>query len=148
VDLSVAFLEAVPFARTLGISIVEIVTDGDIRAVAELADRPDLHNHVGGPHAGVLYSLGETASGAVTMAAFGDQLGRAVPLAVRATIEYRRLAMGGLRATARLGRPVADVLAELDGGVRPEFDVVVELATTDGTVVAELTVVWTLRPHR
>ena len=95
-----------------------------------------------------MFALGETASGAVVMAAFGEQMTRAVPLAVRAEIAYRKLAMGEVRATATLGRPAADVIAELDAGTRPEFDVPVEISTEDGTVVAEMLVVWTLRPNR
>ena len=144
-----ALLQAVPFARTLKISIPEVSTDdGDVRAVAELPDDPAAHNHIGGPHAGALFTLGETASGTVVMAAFGDQLGRAVPLVVRADISYRKLAIGPVRASARLDRPVADVVSELDAGARPEFGVRVEIATADGTPVAEMLVVWTLRPHQ
>jgi acyl-coenzyme A thioesterase PaaI-like protein len=140
---------AVPFARTLNLSVVEVTGAGDdLVAVAELPDDAALHNHVGGPHAGALFTLGETASGAVVMAAFGDQLGRAVPLTVRAEIAYRRLALGTVRASARLARPVGEVIAELDAGTRPELPVPVEITTLDGTVTAEMTVVWTLRPHR
>jgi len=148
--VAAAMQQAVPFARTLDISIVDVTMDGadGVRAIAEMPDNPAAHNHVGGPHAGALFTLGETASGAVVMAAFGDQLERAVPLAVRAEISYRRLAMGPLRATARLGRPVGEVVDELDTGVRPEFAVNVEIATLDGVPTAELTVIWTLRPHR
>jgi acyl-coenzyme A thioesterase PaaI-like protein len=143
-------LAAVPFAQTLNVAFPEVGTDesGRVRVVAELPDNPAVHNHIGGPHAGALFTLGETASGAVVMASFGDQLGRATPLAVRAEIGYRKVAMGTVRATAKLGRPVADVLAELDAGARPEFPVEVELTTLDGTLTAQLTVVWTLRPHR
>ncbi|WP_027346044.1 DUF4442 domain-containing protein [Hamadaea tsunoensis] len=145
--LGAGMTRSVPLVGTLGITFVSAAPDGT-EVVAELPDRADLHNHVGGPHAGVMFSLAETASGAVVLAAFGDQLDRALPLAVDARIAYRKLAMGTVRATARLGRPAADVLAELDAGVRPEFGVAVEIATVDGTVTAEMTVVWTLRPHR
>ena len=144
-------LDLVPFARTLGIAVIEVAqdTDGLTRAVAELPDAQAVHNHVGGPHAGALFSLGETASGAVAMASFGEHLHRGVPLAVRADIAYRRVAMGTVRATARLLRPVADVLAELEAGQRPEFAVSIEIATVTPVVVtAEMTVVWTIRPHR
>lgn len=143
-------LNLVPFARTLGLTFVEVGVDPDgaIFAVAELPDAEAVHNHVGGPHAGAMFSLGESASGGVVMAAFADHMHRGVPLAVRADIAYRKLAMGTVRATARLRRPVADVLAELDAGARPEFDVAIEIATLDGTVTAEMTVVWTIRPHR
>lgn len=94
-----------------------------------------------------MFTLAESASGAVVLAAFGDQLPRAVPLAVRAEIGFSRLAMGPVTATARLGRPIAEVVAELDAGQRPEFPVAVEITREDGAVTAGMSVVWTLRPH-
>ena len=54
--------------------------------------------------------------------------------------------MGTVRATARLGRPVAEVLSELDAGLRPEFPVLVEIGAEDGETTTELTVLWTLKP--
>ncbi|MEW2384402.1 DUF4442 domain-containing protein [Micromonospora sp. NPDC047707] len=147
--VATAMLEAVPFARTLDIEFVEVApeADGGVRTVVRLPDSPATHNHVGGPHAGAMFTLGETASGAVVMAAFGHLLDRATPLAVRADIAYRKLAMGPVRATARLGRPAAEVIAELEAGQRPEFPVPVEIATEEGKVTGEMTVIWTLRPH-
>ncbi|MEV4757260.1 DUF4442 domain-containing protein [Micromonospora sp. NPDC049559] len=146
-QVAAGMLEAVPFARTLGFEFVEIAPEaaGGVRAVVRLPDSAATHNHVGGPHAGAMFTLGETASGAVVLAAFGHLLDRAVPLAVRADIAYRRLALGPVRATARLGRPIDEVLAEFESGTRPEFPVPVEIATEDGTTTAEMTVVWTLR---
>ncbi|MFG3588585.1 DUF4442 domain-containing protein [Streptomyces sp. NPDC047990] len=91
--------------------------------------------------------VGESASGAIVLAAFGEQLSRAVPLAVSAEIAYRKLAMGPVTATATLGRPAADVVAELDAGQRPEFPVTVAIRRADGAVTGEMTVVWTLRPN-
>lgn len=143
--LAAGMMQAVPFARTLGVRFLEA---GPERAVLALPDAEELHNHVGGPHAGAMFALGETASGAIVMAAFAEQLARAVPLAVRAEIAYRKLAMGEVHATATLGRPAAEVVAELDAGTRPEFDVAIQLTTADGTPVAEMLVVWTLRPNR
>ncbi len=142
-------LAAVPFARTLGFEFVEVApeADGGIRAVVRLPDTPATHNHVGGPHAGAMFTLGETASGAVVVAAFAPVLDRATPLAVSAEIAYRKLAMGPVRATARLDRPVADVIAELEAGERPEFRVGVDIATEEGKPTGEMTIVWTLRPH-
>ncbi|MBB5873730.1 acyl-coenzyme A thioesterase PaaI-like protein [Allocatelliglobosispora scoriae] len=142
-------LQAVPFARTIGATFVEVSADGaGIRVVAELPDDPRVHNHVGGPHAGAMFSLGETASGAIVLAAFADHLTDNLPLAVRADIAYKKLAMGPVRATATLGRPVADVAADLAAGTRPEFPVHIAITTADGTVTAEMTVVWTLRRRR
>lgn len=136
--------DTVPMVRTLGLEFTETSAE---RAVVSLPDQSAYHNHVGGPHAGAMFTLAESASGAVVLAAFGDQLERAVPLAVRAEIGYKKLAMGAVTATAELGRPVADVLAELDAGERPEFPVEVRIAREDGAVTGEMTIVWTLRPH-
>ncbi|GGV23684.1 DUF4442 domain-containing protein [Streptomyces griseoflavus] len=134
---------AVPMARTLGLRFLEATPE---RAVVALPDQSAHHHHAGGPHTGAVFTLGESASGAVVLAAFGEQLPRAVPLAVRAEIVYRKLPMGPVTATATLGRPAAEVVAELDGGRRPEFPVTVALRRADGAVTGEMTVVWTLRP--
>lgn len=149
-QLGAALLAAVPFARTLGVVFEEVGTEGAgaVRVTVRLPDSSALHNHVGGPHAGALFALGETASGAVVLAAFGHLLDRAVPLAVRAEIGYERLALGEVRAIARLGRPAAEVAAELAAGERPEFPVGVEIGTADGEVTTRMTVTWTLRPAR
>ncbi|WP_190135185.1 DUF4442 domain-containing protein [Streptomyces longispororuber] len=134
----------VPMARTLNLEFVETTPE---RAVVVLPDQGDYHNHVGGPHAGAMFTLGESASGAIVLAAFGDQLSRAVPLAVRADIAYKKLAMGTVRATATLGRPAAEVVAELDAGRRPEFPVRIDITREDGAVTGEMSVTWTLRPN-
>ncbi|WP_328898186.1 DUF4442 domain-containing protein [Streptomyces sp. NBC_00236] len=134
---------SVPMVRTLNLEFLESTAE---RAVVRMPDQADFHNHVGGPHAGAMFTLAESASGAIVMAAFGDQLTRAVPLAVNAEIAYKKLAMGEVTATATLGRPVADVVAELDAGERPEFPVAVRIRRADGAVTGEMTVLWTLRP--
>lgn len=143
-----ALLSTVPFARTLGIEFVraEPAATG-VSAVVRLPDRANLHNHVGGPHAGALFALGDTASGAVVMATFADQLGRAVPLVVTAGVVYRKLARGQVTATATLREDPATVVAALDAGERPEFSVDVEITRDDGAVVATMTITWTLRPN-
>ncbi|GHC33544.1 DUF4442 domain-containing protein [Streptomyces cinnamoneus] len=140
-----AMAATVPMARTLNLVFEETTAE---RAVVRLPDQPDYHNHVGGPHAGAMFTLAESASGAIVLAAFGDQLSRAVPLAVRAEIGYKKLAMGPVTATAELGRPAADVVAELDAGERPEFPVRVSITREDGAETGEMTVVWTLRPNK
>ncbi|MGW0468261.1 DUF4442 domain-containing protein [Streptomyces sp. NPDC003027] len=134
----------VPMARTLNLEFLETSSE---RAVVRMPDQADYHNHVGGPHAGAMFTLAESASGAIVLAAFGDQLNRAVPLAVKAEIGYKKLAMGVVTATATLGRPAAEVVAGLDAGERPEFPVHIAITREDGAVTGEMTVVWTLRPN-
>jgi acyl-coenzyme A thioesterase PaaI-like protein len=145
-SLGAATLAAVPFVRTLGMEFVAMAEDGSSVTV-RLPDAPQLHNFLGGPHAGALFSVAETASGAVVTAVFAEQFGRVTPLPVRAEIAFRKVARGTVHATARLGRPRDEILAELDSGARPEFPVQVDITRDDDAVVATLTVTWTLRPN-
>ncbi|MDA3628874.1 DUF4442 domain-containing protein [Saccharopolyspora oryzae] len=142
--LGAALSEAVPMVRTLNLEYLEVAPE---RAVLRMPDQADFHNHVGGPHAGAMFTLAESASGAIVIAAFGEQLNRAVPLAVRSEIDFKKLAMGEVTATAELGRPIADVVAELDAGERPEFPVKVSIQRADGAVTGEMSITWTLRPN-
>ncbi|MFC0597905.1 DUF4442 domain-containing protein [Streptomyces palmae] len=134
----------VPMVRTLNLEFVETSAE---RAVLRLPDQTEFHNHVAGPHAGAMFTLAESASGAIVLAAFSDQLSRAVPLAVRAEIAYKKFAKGPVTATAELGRPAAEVVAELDAGERPEFPVRIAITREDGAVTGEMSIVWTLRPN-
>ncbi len=43
---------------------------------------------------------------------------------------------------------MADILAEIEGGTRPEFRVDITIATEDGTVTGEMYVVWTLKRNK
>ncbi|MCE6999575.1 DUF4442 domain-containing protein [Saccharothrix sp. S26] len=140
-----AMKQAVPWVKTVGVEFPEVAAD---RVVAELPDREELRNHVGGPHAAMMFGVAETASGAVVMAAFAPHLTKATPLVARSEIAYKKLALGTLRAEAVLGRPAAEVVAELESGTRPEFPVAVTITDAQGVTTGEMTVVWTLRPNR
>lgn len=140
-----AMRTAVPWVGTAGVEFGEITRE---RAVAVLPDRPDQHNHVGGPHAAVIFGLGETASGALGLAAFASAAATATPLVVRSEIGYLGPARGELRAEATLARPAGEVLAELAAGTRPEFAVEVTITDREGRKATRMTVVWTLRPNR
>ena len=94
----------VPMVRTLNLEYLETTPE---KAVLALPDQSEYRNHVGGPHAGAMFTLGESASGAIVLAAFGDQLSRAVPLPVTAEIAFRKIALGPVTATATLDRPIA-----------------------------------------
>ncbi|RJL25194.1 DUF4442 domain-containing protein [Bailinhaonella thermotolerans] len=144
-DVKTLMLEGVPFARNLGIEYGDI---GEGVVVARVADRPEIQNHVGGPHAGVLFTLAESASGAAMLSAVGDQLGRATPLPTTARIDFLKLARGDVECTATLRSSRAEILAELDAGRRPSFDVHIAIRrVSDGATVAEMTVTWILRPN-
>ena len=135
---------AVPLVKTFGMEYDEITTE---RAVVRLPDRADLHNHVGGPHAGVMFALGETASGAVVLANFMDVMDRVTPLAAAADIRYLAVAKGEVTATATIDADRKKVLAELDEGTTPKFVVTVAINDESGTQTVEMNVRWALRPN-
>jgi acyl-coenzyme A thioesterase PaaI-like protein len=138
--------QLVPFVATLKIEYGQL--DGTT-AVCVLRDEPAFHNHVGGLHAGAMFTLAETASGALVIGNFEDLIATGVtPLAATATIDYTRLAKGDVTATAVLGRPAAEIRAELaETGRTTQFPVAVTLGTADGET-ARMTISWALRPPR
>ena len=136
---------AVPMVGTLALEYVETTPE---RAVLKFRDRPEYRNHVGGPHAGAMFTLAESASGAVVVAAFGHLTAEATPLPTTATIDFKKVARGDITATATLGRPIPDILAELQSGKRPEFPIHVAIQRdNDDAVTGEMTIIWTLRPN-
>lgn len=143
--VKVNFPQAVPMAGTLNLDFGELNSEV---AVVSMPDQPPYHNHVGGPHAGAMFTLAETASGVLIFHNFGDMLDKATPLAVTATIRYLKLAMGEVTATATMGTPVEQILAELEAGKRPEFDIDVSIANSEGVETGKMAITWTLKPNK
>jgi uncharacterized protein (TIGR00369 family) len=143
--LAAALSAAVPFSSTLGIVFDEVSPQ---RAVARMPDDARLHNHVGGPHAGALFALGETASGGIVIAAFGEHMGQVTPLAAGAEIRYRRVAKGEVTATATLDDDPQALLAALSAEGKVQFQVAVSITDGAGETTAEMTVRWHLRANR
>jgi len=133
---------AVPYISHMGIEVTEM-SEG--AATAVLPDRPELHNHVGSQHAGALFGVAETASGAAFVGAFAVRMGDVTPLARSAEISYVKVARGAVEAKAKLGMPAAEALATLDQDGRVDFSVEVEMTDGEGDVVATATVDWNVR---
>ena len=121
---------AVPYIGHMGI---EVTAMEEGAATALLPDRPELHNHVGSQHAGALFGVAETASGAAFVGAFAARMGDVTPLARSAQIAYLKVARGPIEAKAKLGMPAADALAALDADGRVDFSVEVEMTDAEGT---------------
>lgn len=137
--------QAVPFAGHLGVEVTSIAAGG---AVALLPERPELTNHVGSQHAGALFTLAETASGAAFVGAFAERLGEVTPLARNAEISYEKIANGPIEARAKLDVPAADALATLDAEGKVVFPCEIEMADASGQRVATATVHWHVRLNK
>jgi uncharacterized protein (TIGR00369 family) len=133
---------AIPFAGHLGVTVTRMA-EGE--AVALLPEREELKNHVGSQHAGALFTVAETASGAAFVGAFAERMGEITPLARSAEIAYEKIAKGPIEAAATLGMPKDEALATLDREGKVEFPCEVVLTDGDGTRVAGATVRWHVR---
>jgi uncharacterized protein (TIGR00369 family) len=133
---------AVPFAGHLGLEITE-VSAGE--ATVRLPRRQELTNHVGSQHAGALFTVAETASGAAFVGAFAVRMGEVTPLAKSAEIDFLKVANGPITARAKLGVDAAEALATLDAEGKVEFPCEIELSDGDGNLVATATVSWHVR---
>jgi len=134
--------QAVPFAGFLGI---EVTSMAEGKATALLPERDELKNHVGSQHAGALFTVAETASGAAFVGAFVERMGEITPLARSAEIAYEKIAKGPIEAAATLAMPKDEALATLDSEGKVEFPCEVVLTDAGGTQVASATVRWHVR---
>jgi uncharacterized protein (TIGR00369 family) len=137
--------QAVPFAGYLGLEITSI-TEGE--AVVLLPERAELGNHVGSQHAGALFTVAETASGAAFVGAFVERMAEVTPLARSAEISYEKIAKGPIEARAKLGMPAEEALATLDAEGKVVFPCEVELTDASGLRVALATVHWHVRLNK
>jgi uncharacterized protein (TIGR00369 family) len=143
--IALGMTQAVPFAGHLGLEITHVAKG---EATVSVPDRPELTNHVGSQHAGALFTLAETASGAAFVGAFAERLGEVTPLARSAEISYEKIASGPIEAKAALGVPAAEALATLDADGKVVFPCEIELTDAAGQRVATATVHWHVRLNK
>ncbi len=136
---------SVPFARLLQIRFDAV--DGR-EARTRMAALPQLANHVGSIHAGALFALCESASGAALAGALAELIMRTRFVVRDAHIDYLKPALGEVLARARLAEDGAAVLDALrrDGRAAVAVDVSAIIAA-DGTetLVAQASFCWQLR---
>ena len=143
--------QAVPFAGHLGLEITSI---GEGEAVVLLPERQELTNHVGSQHAGALFTVAETASGAAWSAlcrAMGDVAGRERGGTTRSRGRrdlLRKDRQGPIEATAKLGVAKDAALATLDAEGKVEFPCEVLMTDASGLQVASATIHWHVRLNK
>jgi uncharacterized protein (TIGR00369 family) len=143
--IALGMTQAVPFAGHLGLQITH-VAEGE--ATVSLPERPELTNHVGSQHAGALFTVAETASGAAFVGAFAERLGEVTPLARGAEISYEKIASGAIEAKATLGVSAPEALATLEANGKVVFPCEIELTDASGQRVASATVQWHVRLNK
>ena len=134
--------KTVPFAKHAG---VELKSVGDGMAIAGLDQTKVSINHIGSQHAGALFTLGETASGAALAGALAPIILKVKPIASGARINYIKLAKGLIEATATTSLSYSDLLSQLESEGYANFSVNVEMTNTEGLKVADMIVDWNVK---
>jgi len=137
--LRAQFAAAVPFARHAGVEIVEI---GDGFARTQLTQTEQLSNHIGSLHAGAIFTLAETASGAAMLGAFAEMATTIRPLAIEAKISYLKLGRGTIQAQARTVMAGAELREQLRSSGLAAFEINVDVQDERERVIAKVSVQW------
>lgn len=132
----------VPFATHAGVLVDSI---GPGTGTASLQHEKQTSNHIGTMHAGALFTLGETASGAAMLGAFAPRVLEIEPVAASANIQYVRIAKGPIRAEATVGTAVETLMEDLNANGKTQFDATIRMLDQKERVVALMTVEWSVR---
>lgn len=138
-------METLPFTQLLGIRIDEI---GPGTAKVSMPADQKLNNHLGTPHAGALFTLAETASGAAMAGGFADLILGLRPVAKESRIQYQKVAKGATRAEGRVPGDIAALKATLKADGKVAFPVEVDVFDEAGTLAAQVQVDWYLSEKR
>jgi len=138
-------MDTLPFVRLLGISIDDI---GAGTSKVSMPEDPKLNNHLGTQHAGALFTLAETASGAAMAGGFAELILGLRPVAKESRIAYQKLARGATRAEGRVPGDLAALKAQLAQDGKVTFPVAVDIFDAEGTLAAQVTVDWYLSQKR
>jgi len=138
-------MDTLPFVRLLGITIDAI---GHGTSEVSMPSDPKLNNHLGSSHAGALFTLAETASGAAMAGGFADLIMGLRPVAKESRIQYQKVAKGATRASGRVPGDIDALKATLKLEGKVAFPVEVEVFDTEGTLAAKVQVDWYLSEKR
>ena len=138
-------MDTLPFVRLLGISIDDI---GAGTSKVSMPEDPKLNNHLGTQHAGALFTLAETASGAAMAGGFAELILGLRPVAKESRIQYQMVARGATRAEGRVPGDLAALKAQLAQDGKVAFPVAVDIFDAEGTLAAQVTVDWYLSQKR
>ena len=134
-------LGAVPFADH---AKVETLAAGPEGGLARIPEAVELTNHIASVHAGALFTVGETASGAAMLGAFASLIGQVRPVTRKSEIRYLRIARGEITARGQLSEAPDAIRARLEANGKVDFDVEVRLTDPAGQTVAQMSVTWNL----
>ncbi len=138
-------MNTLPFVKTCGIQIEEI---GAGFSRVSMPEDGKLNNHLGSQHAGAMFTLAETASGAAMAGGFADLIMGLRPVAKEARIQYLKVAQGATHAKARVPGDIAALKQVLQSEGKGAFPVEVEIFDSVDALVCQVQVEWYLSMKR
>jgi uncharacterized protein (TIGR00369 family) len=129
----------VPLAKHLGIVLDDVAAGS---ATATLPDAKHNTNHIGSQHAGALFALADTASGAAVAGTFGQKILQLRVLVSEASVKFVKVARGAIVAKATIVGDAKALAKSVDDIGKVELPVDVELLNADNIAVASMTFTW------
>ena len=121
---------------------LELLDDLRVRA----PDIPELKNHFGTVHGGMLYALGEVAAAVAMAQLLAADRGHLYAITRQGEIAYLKPARGAITSACQVAMTRSDILAALDGQRSVDVPVIVALHDHASVVVARLSLVWYVAP--
>ena len=123
-------------------AFIEILDADPGTGRARIPDAPELKNHLGTVHGGVLFALGEVAAAAGVTRLLGADMARLRAITRRGSIEYLKPARGAISGEGFVSVSREAIFEALDAG--PSLAVPVSVTLTDeaGICVARLDIEW------
>jgi uncharacterized protein (TIGR00369 family) len=129
----------VPLAKHLGIELNDVAAG---EATATLPDAKHNTNHIGSQHAGALFALADTASGAAVAGAFGQKILQLRVVVSEASVKYTKTARGAIVARAHVVGDAKALVKSLDDLGKLDMPVDVELTNAENAPVAAMSFTW------
>jgi uncharacterized protein (TIGR00369 family) len=137
--LSKAFGQIVPMVGTAGIRYEHVAQD---KVVVSIKNQRAMQNHIKGVHAAAMALLAETATGFVTVLNVPDDR---IVLIKSLHVDYKKVAKGGLTATATLNDEQRQYIASNEKG---ELLVPIVVIDESGQSPIECQMLWAWIPKK
>ncbi|XVQ06601.1 PaaI family thioesterase [Spirillospora sp. CA-255316] len=126
----------VPFNNHVGVRVTELA---HARAVAEVADRPEMLNHLGTVHAGAMFLAAEVACAGAFSGAVARRIAQVQSFVLRESkVSFLRPAAGRIRAFGTVDEAVAESILAETGDSRHEMTGKALLYDDQDTLVGKL----------
>ncbi|MGH1352442.1 MAG: PaaI family thioesterase [Methyloligellaceae bacterium] len=131
--------DTVPFARHIGVEVLS-VGDGVSECTVQL--KPELLNHIGSAHAGVIFTLAETASGGAMGGALAPFMMEARPVVSNSSMEFLKVGKTTLTAHGKTEDDPAELRENLKTEGKIIFNVIVTIKDEEENDISVVKVTW------